>query len=123
MKQPEDLVWDAITESAKRKFDYAKYRAELGTMADDNIVDNIIIIIIAGHLSGRSDQEIAQIVNQDLPLLGIAFQTGYLETFLKDKKSTFADEIHAADIALTLLDQGSSVPGVLVQVKSMLNMF
>jgi hypothetical protein len=47
----------------------------------------------------------------------------YLEDFLKDKKIVFKEEIHATDIALTLLDRGSQVPGVLIQVKNMLNVF
>jgi hypothetical protein len=123
MKEPEELIWDAVTESAKRKFDFPTFKAGLGNMADDTIADNIIIMVVAGHASKRPDKEITELINTELLLLAVRFPAEALEQFVKDTKTVLKDEIRAADIALTLLHQGAQVPGVLAQVKSMLKLW
>jgi hypothetical protein len=79
-----------------------------------------LIKIIAGYVEGKSTEQIAGEIENEFLALGCTFLDGGLRDFLANKAVELKNEIHATDIALSLLAQGGQIPGVLVQVKSIL---
>jgi len=77
-------------------------------------------MVIAGLAEGKSKDEIAGNINRELLPLALAFSESTLEDFLANKGVEFEEEIRATKVAAALLAQGRQVPGVLIQVVSML---
>jgi len=120
MNQPEDKIWNVITNSAKTKFDYEDFRATFDGVPEENVSENILFMVIAGLAEGKSKDEIAGNINRELLPLALAFSESTLEDFLANKGVEFEEEIRATKVAAALLAQGRQVPGVLIQVVSML---
>jgi hypothetical protein len=120
MKPPEDIVWDTITESAKKRFDYLSFRGTFADMHNDNVADNVLFMTIAGHAAGDSTDQIAADINQQFLLIGCSLE-GDFKQFVVDRRSDLFREIEAAKQALAFFDMGSQTPGILVQVRSILN--
>lgn len=120
MKKPTDIIWDAITNSAKKRFDYDEFKAAFSELDNDNAPENILFKTIVGYVEGKSKEEIADEINNELLPLGCRFPDSDLQDFLSNKAIELGREIHATKIASTLLDQGMPIPGVLVQVKRIL---
>ena len=105
MKQPEDKIWNAITNSAKAKFDYEDFRAAFDGFPDENAPENILFMTIAGFAEGKPKDEIAADINGKLLPLAFAFSESTLTEFLANKTVEFEKEIRATQIAATLLGQ------------------
>jgi len=120
-KQPEDIVWDTITESAKSRFDYTAYKEAFDGYDDDGrMAENALFHIIARYADGQSTSDIISSIQGELFLLGMGFQDGYLENFLKDKEEVLRREIKATKIALESFAVGLKPPGILLSVRSIL---
>jgi hypothetical protein len=120
MKPPEDIVWDTITESAKKRFDYHSFRRKFADMHHDNVADNVLFMTIAGHAAGDSTDQIAADINQQFLLIGCSLE-GDFKQFVVDRRSDLFREIEAAKQALAFFDMGAQTPGILVQMRSILN--
>ncbi|TAK97431.1 MAG: hypothetical protein EPO07_13325 [Verrucomicrobia bacterium] len=120
MQQPEDIVWDAITESAKTRFDYNEFEKAFGELNDPDVADNILLMTVAGYAAVHSSEEIAAEIKTQLLMIGFGFREGGPELFLVGKETQLKNEIRAAGIAMELFAQGAQQPGVLVQVRSIL---
>ena len=118
MKHPKDVVWDEITESAKRQFDYEAYRATFGELGNENVPDNILFMIIEGYASGDSSTKITETVSQQLAMIGFAMPG--LEEFVKSKETELKTEIKATRGAIDGFNMGLKGPGVLLQVRTTL---
>jgi len=120
MKQPIDIVWDTIINSAKNRFDYDEFKAPFSILDNENAPENILFKIIIGYVGKKLNVEIAGEIQQALFPLGLCFPDGALDYFLTNKAVELKKEIRATDIALSLHAQGRKIPDILVQVNSIL---
>jgi hypothetical protein len=120
MRQAEDIVWSTITESAKRRFDYAGFKNRLCASGDDRVAEYILFQIITGYAEELSREEFLSKIQEDLQLFGYAFSAEELEEFMVDKKKILNAEILAAKEALSGFAQGKDAPGLLLQIQRML---
>jgi hypothetical protein len=121
MKQSEDIVWNAITDSAKKRFDYEGFRQVFAEMHNDTVPENILFMTIAGHAAGDSADQIAAEINQQFLLIAYSLDKDYLKQFIEDRRTDLFREIKAAEQALAFYEMGSQTPGILVQVQSILS--
>lgn len=120
MKQPEDIVWDTITASAKTRFDYAAYEKGFEEVDSDSIAENILFMTIARYASGQSSEDIQSEISTHCLAIGYGVEAAALQQFLHDKEVTLRNEIRAAEVAMALFEQGAKPPGVLMQIRSIL---
>ena len=120
MRQAQDLVWNAITESGKRRFDYTEFKNSLGDSGDDRTAEYILFQIIVGLAEELSSTEFASKIHGDLSLFGYSFSDDELELLLADKKEILKTEIYAAKGALSEFAAGADADGVLDQVRRLL---
>lgn len=120
MNQPKDIVWNAITDSAKTRFDYSEFERAFADFHNDNIAENILFLTIAGHAAEDSTEDIAAEINQQLVLIGYSFADDALTKFISDRQSDLFREIKAMETASALFEMGLQTPGILVQTRSLL---
>jgi hypothetical protein len=120
MNQPEDIIWNAITDSAKKRFGYDEFQKAFAIIDDDNITENVLSLIIAGHAAGHSAKKIVADIKGHLVLVGFSFPEDALLSFISDRRTDLGVEIKATETAKSLLENGWEIPGILVQVRSML---
>jgi len=121
MRQAQDIVWNTITESAKRRFDYTGFRKSLSASGDDErTAEYILFQIVVGYAEGLSAEEVLSKVSGDLLLFGCTLSAAELEVFLADKKEILNEEIRAAEEALVAFDQGTDADAVLAHVRRLL---
>lgn len=106
-------------ESAKTRFDYQEFEGIFGETSV-HLPENILRMTIEGYALEQTSEEIVADINRELALLGIGFPEADLRRFLDEKKVELKGEILAARIAVALFEQGAKLPGVLVQVRSIL---
>ena len=117
-EQATDLIWDAIVDSAKTRFDYKSYANTFDMFENENVAENILFSIIVGYAEGLSDNEIKAKINRELLPFALSFEENDLDELLLDKRKIFAKEIHATTTAVSLLQQGADVTQVLFLIKS-----
>lgn len=122
MRQAEDIVWSAITESAKRRFDYTGLKNHLSASGDERVAEYILFQIIVGYAEHLSRDELLLKVKGDLQLFGYSMSAKDLEEFLADKKEILNTEILAAKEALAGFAQGKDAPGLLVRIQRLLKL-
>ncbi|VGO21175.1 hypothetical protein [Pontiella sulfatireligans] len=120
MRQAEDRVWAAITESAKRKFDYDGFKNRLSESGDERVADFILFQIIEGLAENLSHEELLLKVRGDLELFGYPVPEDEVNGFLADKKEILSAEVHAAREVLSGFAQGRSASELLTQVRKLL---
>ena len=120
MRQAQDLVWNAITESGKRRFDYTGFKNSLGDSGDDRTAEYILFQIIVGLAEELSGEEFLSKMRSDLSLFGYSFSDDELELLLVNKKEILKTEICAAKKALSEFAAGTDAPTVLDQVRRLL---
>ena len=120
MQQPEDKVWNAITESAKTRFDFNEFDQAFSEFDLPNASDNVLFMIIAGYAARHSPEKIASDIRMQFAAISIGFREGALERLMKDKETQLKTEIRATAIAMAHFERGAKVPGVLVSVRSIL---
>ena len=113
MRQAEDLVWAAITESARLRFDYDEFKNRLSASGDERIADFILFQIIEGLAENRSLKELMLRIHEDLELFGYPASEDELAAILADKKEILSAEVHAAREVLSGFAQGQSAPELL----------
>jgi len=120
MRQAEDLVWGAITESAKGRFDSAGFKNRLSASGDERVAEYILFQIIAGYAEELSRAELVSKIDGDLKLFGYSFSAEELDEFLADKEETLSAEIRAAKEVLSGFAQGQDASSLLVQIQCLL---
>ena len=121
MQHTEDTVWDAITESAKTRFEYREFESIFSETGSSHITDNVLFMTIAGHAAEHSSEEIVASINGELVLLGLRFPEADLLRFVEARKADLVRESLATKIAMILFQEGAEPPGVLVQVRRILD--
>jgi len=120
MRQSEDIVWNTISESAKRRFDYAGFKNRLSGSGDERVAEYILFQIITGYAEDLSNEEFLSKIQEDLRLFGYSFSAEDLDEFLADKKEILSAEIRAAKEALSGFAQGNDAPSLLAQIERLL---
>ena len=120
MNTPEDIVWNTITDSAKTRFDYSSFESGLSEFDDGTMAENALFMTIIGHAQERSIDAITSDISQQFLLLGLGMDKDALREFVENRLADLPREIKAASQALTFFARGSKPPGVLVQVRSIL---
>jgi len=121
MTDPEEIIWNTITDSAKTRFDYAAFQYGLSQFDRDGIMaENILFMTIMGHAQERSVDSIVADVKGQLLGLGLGYKNDELEKFVAERLNDLQREIKAAGQALVFLEMGLKPPGILVQVRSIL---
>jgi hypothetical protein len=121
MNQPEELVWNEITDSAKKRFGYDEFQKVFAAFDNDYISENVLCLTIAGHAEGDSAEDIAAGINRHLLPMGVSYPIDALLTFISDRRADLGAEIKAAETAIAFFRMGLEAPGILVQVRSMLS--
>lgn len=122
MKITEETILDAITNSAKKRFDYEGYEAGFLNLADGkNMADKMLFMIIVGFVAGKSDEHISRELISKMVVMGLGLDETWLAEFLNDKRRGFKAEIRAMKYAHTMLELQDSPAEVLSQVTKMLN--
>lgn len=120
MRQAEDIVWNTITESAKRRFDYTGFKDRLSASGDERVAEYILFQVIVGYAEDLSLKELLSKIRGDLQLFGYSVSAEDLEYFLADKKEILSAEVRAAKAALSGFAQGKDAPGLTAQIQRML---
>lgn len=121
MSQQKDIVWSTITASAKKRFDHDGFQRTFAAFGSDHIAENILFLTIAGHATGDSAGDIAADISQQLLLVGYSLADSQLMSFISDRRIDLFREIKAMETAMSLFEMGLQTPGILVQVRSLLN--
>ena len=121
MKNIEETIWDTITNSAKKRFDYKSLEEVFRKMGDGNVAENILCKIIVGLASGETKEVLARQINTEIILLGYCIEEHYLEKLLEHKEEELKTEIPVAQFAHAMLSQGSHHVTILNEVLKMLN--
>lgn len=137
----EDLIWNLITESAKSKFDYAKFENHFGEIYDNdeidkdkkdldevdldldsigNIAENILFIIIASLASGQDKSIISGKIFNEIILTGFVWEIEKIENFIEDKEELFHSEIYCFNLAMSMLDNGEDIDSILAAMNTFL---
>ena len=117
----EDLIWDRITQSAMSKFDFAAFMERLKSATEDETVaENIVFLSIIEFASGKTEEEIAEILYNKIVLSGFVWEFEEVQRYLENKKDLFAIEIYAANLAYTLLEETKDPAVVLTAVNQLL---
>jgi len=117
----EDLIWDRITQSAMSKFDFAAFVERLKSATEDETVaENIVFLSIIEFASGKTEEEIAEILYNQIVLSGFVWEFEEVQKYLENKKELFAIEIYAANLAYTLLEETKDPAVVLTAVNQLL---
>ena|ERR1035437_9650915 len=120
MQHPEDILSDTIMESAKTRFDYHEFESIFSDTGSAQLPESVLRITIEGYAMEHSPEEIVADINRELALLGIGFPEADLRRFVEEKKAELRREVLASIVAVALFKQGAKPPGVLVQVRSIL---
>ena len=111
----EDNIWNAITESAKKRFDYNTLEEELPYGA------NTFLFQIIMGLAFEESKDIAalKLMNNFL-VSGIGIEKKEILQFMTDNKSALGSEILASRIAGDMFNNGEDPTAVFVAISQVL---
>jgi hypothetical protein len=112
MKLTEEAIWSAITNSAKRRFDYASFEKEF-----PYINDAVLLHIIIDIGSRRSSDEIAgRAYEEVLRTSGQQWNIAQIKQFIEGKEVVFKREIYAAGLFGNLMHEGNELEDIYYEV-------
>lgn len=120
MKNKEDIVWNAITDSAKSKFDYSSFEEQFKEI-DEDLADNILFTIIIGLASKKTKELISHELFNQIMMMGLHWKLEDIKSFIADKDKLFSSEIFSSTIAYSLLEEGNDPYVVLNSINQLLN--
>lgn len=120
MTQDTDLVWNAITDSAKKKFDYKSFEEQFSEI-DENLADNILFKILIGFAGNKTSEIISHELFNEMMMIGFIWKLDDIKDFIKDKDKTFKLEVYLCQLANSLLEDGAAPVVVLNSINHLLN--
>jgi hypothetical protein len=118
--QDEQLIFEAIANSAKRRFDYAGFESDFGdfdgTIAQDILLETIILLASGKTPGDASAQLFAMVLSR-----GLFCEKAELDEFVKNKREELGLEIQVIKLAAQMLQDGTNPLAVLDFVRKMLN--
>lgn len=120
MKSTTDTIFDQITDSAKKKFDYESFRLGFEDLPE-YVPENFLFGVISGYAIGDEEHLIRIKLHNEILMLGFIFELDAIEKFLIGKKELFSKEIFITGIAIDMLNNGSDPLAVLNFTNQFLN--
>src|SRR5690606_37572631 len=90
----EYLIWDKIVNSAKKRIDLNNY-GEKATKINPEILDKLILHIIAAFASGENHCTISTNLHNELHHIGVDVNEEVIDKIVADKHVIFSAEIYA----------------------------
>jgi len=115
MYAEESLIWDSIISSAQTKIDYAAFESFFSEMAED-----ILLKIIIGFASGKSNSIISAEIFSNILLMGYHVNYDELKIIMEDKDKELGLEIYLAQLASSMLENGSNPISVYNSIQQLL---
>lgn len=119
-KEPEDIVWDRITDSAKRRIDYGGLVEAFDDIGDPNLPENVLFQVIVGRATGEDKETIASKLESHLMVLGIGVESGSLVDLIEEIEPAVSKEILATKAALIMFQEGNHPIDVLASINQLL---
>ncbi|PRD48670.1 hypothetical protein C5745_05600 [Sphingobacterium haloxyli] len=116
----EYLIWDKIVTSAKRRIDLSSY-GEKATQISPEILDKLILHIIAAFASGEEHSTISTNLHNELHHIGMDVNEDVIDKIVSDKHILFSAEIYAAYLTFSMLEDGHTEQEVLGYVIDLLD--
>ncbi|MBI9066100.1 MAG: hypothetical protein JEZ09_02330 [Salinivirgaceae bacterium] len=120
MDNIENIIWDTITKSAKKRFDYSAFEKQLDS-PDEIIIDGIVFIIIDEFAKGESKKHVVTKVLQRALLKGLKWNEFDIIRFVNNTEHQFKVEIYTANVVYQMLKDHKDIKEVLTTVNKMLN--
>ena len=116
----EYLIWDKIVSSAKKRIDLKSY-GEKATHIRPEILDKLILHIIAAFASGEEHSTISTNLHNELHHIGIDVNEDFIDKIISDKHVVFSAEIYATYLTFSMLEDGHSEQEVLGYISDLLD--
>lgn len=116
----EYLIWDKIVNSAKGRIDIDDYGEKAKTISPE-ILDKLILHIIAAFASGEEHCSISTNLHNELHHIGIEVHEEVIDKIVSDKHVVFSAEIYAAYLTFSMLEDGHTEQEVLGYVTDLLD--
>ncbi|MCC2600615.1 hypothetical protein [Sphingobacterium sp. FBM7-1] len=116
----EYLIWDKIVNSAKGRIDINDYGEKAKTISPE-ILDKLILHIIAAFASGEEHCSISTNLHNELHHIGIEVHEEVIDKIVSDKHVVFSAEIYAAYLTFSMLEDGHTEQEVLGYVTDLLD--
>lgn len=114
-KTAEELIWDTITDSAKKRFDYDAFENKFGDHAD-----YILFMTIVGYSIDESKEVITGNILSQVLMSGYKTNRDEIYDFIRDKEEKLKFEIFAANLAGRMLENGDDPIDVLQSINKIL---
>lgn len=115
-----ELIWNIITDSAKRKFDYDSFEKQFIEI-DESLADNILFKVIIGFASNKTSERISLELFNEMMLIGFMWKLEDIQSFVNDKDKILKLEIYSSQLASSLLQDGNDPSIVLNSINQILN--
>ena len=111
-----DKIWDTITNSAKRRFDYATLQEELPIDPE-----NFLFAIIMGLALDESKNTIASKLVTQMTSIGYFVDHKEIVAMIEDNEKAFGLEVLATRMANDMLENGGDPFNIYVSITQLLN--
>ncbi len=112
MKLTEEAIWAAITNSAKKRFDYASFEK-----AFPYVTDAVFLHLIIDLASRRTGEEIAERASKEvLQTSGQHWSIEDIKQFILGKEVVFKKEMFAAGLFGNLMHEGNELEDIYYEV-------
>jgi hypothetical protein len=112
-------IWNAVTDSAKKRFDYPTFAKEFDEI-DTSISENILFTTIVNFASGESKESTASKLFSQILMTGYLWEKSDIDSFVKDKEDLFKLEIYLTELATSMLENGQHPLTVLANIKQLI---
>ena len=117
----EQKIYDFITNSAKRRFNYKKKKKQLSNMAGDKAPENLLWEVICNLHANQHPEEIQSNIFMQLAMLGVMMEQKDILDFIVVRHKDCALEIIAVQVATDNLNNGFPPDAVLQQTRDFLS--
>lgn len=104
---------ETIIDSATTRFDYGEFKEAFSAFPDDSFPRRIVGLVIGGLAVSRTNDEIAESINNLLLPLSLTFPQNVLDDFLANKAVEMELEILALQLNNKLMATGAPLLDVL----------
>ena len=111
-----DKIWDTITDSAKRRFDYATLKEEFPFNPD-----NFLFAIIMGLAVGEAKNTIALKLMNHMMMTGYEIEKDEILKIIVDNEKAFGLEVLATRMADNMLQEGGDPVTIYATIAQLLN--
>ena len=116
----EYLIWDKIVNSAKGRIEINDNGEKAKTISPE-ILDKLILHIIAAFASGEEHCSISTNLHNELHHIGIEVHEEVIDTRVSDTHGVFSAEIYAAYLTFSMREDGHTEQEVLGYVTDLLD--